>query len=152
MKVTVRGWARDMGEKEIGSFSVLMMDFSDSTTVYRDKPAMYIPDNYHGGITVAWFQSLKLTGEYRLEAQFSRHDVMKLYKCVFGSELQLKDVEQYGLTFSDEVVQTMLKKIKLTDLTLGQLVAMNAAAPADEPATVDKLVEGSNVKPFVRRV
>jgi hypothetical protein len=66
--------------------------------------------------------------------------------------IKLSLVEEYGLTFSPEVAKSILKTVKLTDLTVGDLVEMNSAAPADKPATAEKLIEHSNVKPFIRRI
>lgn len=149
MKISVRGWGRDMGTTTIANYSLLTTEYNDDEIAYRDKPVLY---RYLGGITVAWFQSLKLTGNYRMEVELTKDDVMRLFKRLFGSEIQLGLVEKYGLTFSPEVAKSILKTVKLTDLTVGDLVEMNSAAPADKPATAEKLVEHSNVKPFIRRI
>ena len=148
MKVTVRGWGRNMGSKEIGNHSILNMKYKTDGTAYRSEPVLY---SRPGNITVAWFQPLKLTGGYRMEVQLTRDDIGKLFKCMFGSELQQNVIEEWGLSFSPEVVKSILKTVKLTDVTLGDLMAMNSS-PSEEPATAEKLVESTNVKPFLRRV
>ena len=149
MKVSVRGWNRDMGETVIGQHSLLSVKYNEKGTVRRDTPSLY--ENYRRGITVAWFQELKLTGNYRMEVELSRDDIVKLFKVAFNGELRSFLIDEWKFTMSPELVREALKTIKLTDLTLGDLVAMNNA-PAEEPATAEKLVEPSNVTPFVRSV
>jgi hypothetical protein len=150
MQVTVRGWNRDMGETVIASHQLMDVEYTyDMTTAYCDKPVVYGPILQK--MTVAWFQSLRLTGNYRMEIEFTRDDVMTLFKHHFGSQLKSSLVEEYGLTFSPELVKSMLKTVKVTDLTLGELVAMSASTP-DQPATADKLVDSGNVRQFPRRV
>jgi hypothetical protein len=147
MKITVRGWGRDMGEKEIANHFLLTMQYKADGTVYRERPSLY---EGSGNITVAWFQPLKLTGDYRMEVQFSRTDIMKLFKCAFGSELSANLIEKYGLTFSEEVTKAILRTVKLSDLTLGDLAAMNAVPPSDQ--TAEAAEEPPKVTPFLRRV
>jgi hypothetical protein len=147
MKITVRGWGRDMGEKQIANHFLLTTEYKADGTVYRDTPILY---KGAGNIIVAWFQRLKLTGHYRMEVQLSPTDVMTLFKCLFGSELDVKLIERYGLTFSPEATKAILRTVKLSDLTLGDLAAMGAASP-EEPATADKLVESENVTALRRR-
>jgi hypothetical protein len=149
MKVSVRGWNRDMGETVIGQHSLLSVKYNEKGTVRRDTPSLY--ENYRRGVTVAWFQELKLTGNYRMEVELSRDDIVKLFKVAFNGELRSFLIDEWKFTMSPELVREALKTIKLADLTLGDLVAMNNA-PAEEPATAEKLVEPSNVTPFARSV
>jgi hypothetical protein len=151
MKITVRGWGRDMGETPIIDNNLFNFKHSEDGTVYRDTPVLYGISN---GVRMSWFQSLRLTGNYRMDVQLSRDEVVRLFKYAFGSELELHDVKRYGLTFSPELVKHILKAVKLTDLTLGDLVAMSSASPDDQPETAEKLVEptASNVRPFLRRI
>ncbi len=148
MKVTVRGWGRDMGEKVIASYYLPDVEYRSNGTAYRAKPVLY---EGPGNITVAWCQPLKLTGDYRMEVQLTPFDVMWLYKCLFGSELKLKHVERYGLTFSPDVVKSILKTVKLSDLTLGELVAMSATSQTEEAAATETVAAPTNVTPMLRR-
>ncbi|MFZ2159535.1 MAG: hypothetical protein WAV72_25910 [Bradyrhizobium sp.] len=147
VEVTVRGWARDMGPTKIASHFLPTVEYRQDGTAYRDKPVMYQAGS---GVTVAWYQPLRLTGNYRMEVNLTRYDVMRLFKATFGSELQQALVDRYGLTFSPDVVKSVLKTVKLTDLTLGDLVEMSAGSPSEQPVTAEKAVEVSNVKPFRR--
>jgi hypothetical protein len=138
-----------MGETVMGYHDLLFVKYNEKGTVRTDTPVLY--ENNHGGMTVAWFQELKLTGNYRMEVQLSRNDIVKLFKTAFDGELRSFLINEWKFTMSPELVKEALKTVKLTDLTLGDLLAMNNA-PAEEPATAEKLVEPSNVTPFVRRI
>ncbi len=151
MKITARGWGRDMGENVIGNPFLLSTEYRERGSLRWDETIIY-----RGGlgITVSWSQDLRLSGSYRMDVHFSPDDIMRLFKCYFGSELQKRPVERYGLTFSDEVVESMLSKVKLTDMTLGDLMkAMNADKAAGEPTASEEAAppETPNVTPFRRR-
>jgi hypothetical protein len=148
MKVSARGWGRDMGEKVLGNHFLLTMKLKTDGTTYRDEPVLY---KNPGTVEVAWFQTMKLTGDYRMEVEFTRNDIMKLFKCMFGSELQQNLIEEWGLTFSPEVTKAILRTVKLSDLTLGDLAAMNTAPQSEEPAATEKAAEPTKVTPFLRR-
>jgi hypothetical protein len=114
--------------------------------------------NGGGGVTVAWYQPLKLTGNYRMEVEFSYYDVKKLFGSTFGWVLNSSLIEEDGFTMSPEFVKAVLRTVKLTDLTLGDLVAMNSAPAADEKtaaeatATTEQAAKTpSNVEQFIRR-
>jgi hypothetical protein len=147
MEVTVRGWGRDMGEKQLGKHFLLTMQYRENgdSTVRRDTPALY--RSAGGTISVGWFKELRLTGDYWMKVELNRYDVMKLFKCMFGSELQKSLVEEWGLTFSPELVKSILKTVKLSDLTLGDLVEMNAPK-SDEAA---EPIEASESKADARQ-
>jgi hypothetical protein len=65
-------------------------------------------------------------------------------------------IERHGFTMSPEFIKAALRTVKLTDLTLGDLVAMNSAPAAEETTpgaeettTTEQATETpSNVKPF----
>ena len=138
-----------MGETIIGDHRLLLTKYNEKGTVRRDTPALY--ENYQRGITVAWFQELRLTGNYRMEVQLSRDDIVQLFKWAFDGELRSFLINDWKFTLSPELVKEALKTIKLTDLTLGDLIAMNNAS-AEKAATADNLIEQNNVTPFVRKV
>jgi hypothetical protein len=152
MKITVRGWNRDMGEKVIANHFLPVVKHSENGTAYRDHPVMY---NGGGGVTVAWYQQLKLTGNYRMEVNLSYYDVKRLFGSTFGWVLNSSLIEKDGFTMTPEFVKAVLRTVKLTDLTLGDLVAMNSTPAVEEttapeePTTKEQATEmPSNVKPF----
>lgn len=146
MKVTVQGWARDMGTKELASHDLSELRISDEW-IYTNAPTIF---RLHGEISVCWPQELKLTGNYRMQVQFSRSDVMRLFKSMFGSELSASLIEEYGFTISPQLKKAILRTVKLSHLTLGDLAAMIGSSSAEESATAEKLVEPTKVT-FLRR-
>src|SRR6266481_791517 len=109
MKVVVCGWNRDMGQTEIGNHDLLYTKYITDWPEYPREPVIY--KNPRNSISVAWFKQLKLTGNYRAEVEFTKSDIMRLFKCCFGSELQSELIKEYGLTFSPEVVKSVLKTV-----------------------------------------
>lgn len=86
MEISLRGWGRNMGTRKI-----LECDLSDmetrrdpSKSVYFHKPGLF---KSYGEVSVAWGEELHLTGRFRLQADFSRSDVVKMFKAMFGSEI-----------------------------------------------------------------
>jgi hypothetical protein len=149
MKITVRGWRRNMGEKEIANHYLPDIQYRDDGTVYRNKPVIY---DGGGNTTVAWYQPLRLTGDYRMDVQFSRSDVMKLFKCAFGSVLNERLFERYGLSVSPELRNAILRTVKLSDLTLGDLAAMNGEPENEKAENKEEVREPANVTSILRRV
>jgi hypothetical protein len=149
MKITVRGWGRDMGEKEIANHYLLDIQYKDNGTVYRSTPVIY---DRGGNTTVSWYQPLRFTGDYRMDVQFSRSDIMKLFKCAFGSVLNENLFERYGLSVSPELRNAILRTVKLSDLTLGDLAAMNAAPESEETESKPEVKEPAKVPSILRRV
>ncbi|MBY0531801.1 MAG: hypothetical protein K2P86_07500 [Xanthobacteraceae bacterium] len=151
MDISVRGWARDMGWKEILRHELVDAELSDDqnrTVSYNRPPKIF---KSYGGVSITWGRNLSLMGDYRIEAELSKSDVMHLFKLAFGSELKAKLLEQ-GFTASDDLKEAVLRTVKLSDVTLGDLAAMTSTKPDDQPATADKLIEASNVRPFTRRL
>jgi hypothetical protein len=141
MRISARGWNRDMGTKEIAKFSLSEIRPSDQPTrpVGHDRPGIFTAP---GRLFIAWFQTLSHMGNYRMEMELSADEVLALFKAKFGAELREWLVDREGFTISPELTKRALRTIKLTDVTLADLAAMSVA-PAEEPATAEKLVEGS---------
>jgi hypothetical protein len=147
MKVTVQGWRRDMGTKELASHDLSELRISDEW-VQTNVPTIF---RLQGELSVCWHQELKLTGNYRMQIQFSRSDVMRLFKSMFGSELSASLIEEHEFTISPQLKKAILRTVKLSDLTLGDVAAMIGSSSVEESATAEKLVEPTNVRPFPRR-
>jgi hypothetical protein len=137
VKVTVRGWNRDMGETVIANHFLPSVERSEDGAAWPEKAVLY---RGGGQFTVAWFQPLKLSGNYRMEVSVSYYDITSLFRSLCGGVLSASLIENEGFTVSPAFARAVLKTIKLTDLTLGDLVAMQSA-PAHGPATEEKLVE-----------
>ena len=149
MRITVRGWGRDMGEKELIKCDLTDVSVSEDTTVYRDKPpTIFAPLR---GIYISWYQKFQLMGSYRVDTFFSRAEVLRLFKAQFGTELHASLIERYGFTISDDLKKAVLKTVKLTDLTLGELAAMSATQDEESEKTEDS-AQPTKVTPFLRKV
>jgi hypothetical protein len=151
MKISVRGWSRDMGKKEIMSCELMDLKYSQNPnkTVYRDKDPLIFESGL--GVEVAWHQNLRFVGDYRMTVNFSRTDVVRLFKLVFGNELDASVLDRYGFTVSDDLKKAVLRTIKLSDVTIADLAAMSS--PTENTfATAETLAGAGNVRSFPRRV
>jgi len=123
-----------MGQTVIAAKELALAEYDQNGNIRSgdgNKPVLY---RGYGGIVVAWFQPLRLTGNYRMEVRLSTWDVIRLFKSCFGSEITQHMVKDYGLTFSPEVVKSMLKTVKLADLTLADLFAIQAEQEREQAA------------------
>lgn len=95
-----------------------------------------------------WVQSVRYTGDYRVEVNLTRSDIVRLFKASFGSELDVNLLEDHGFTVSPELQKSVIGKIRLADLTIGDLAGLSS------PSTKDAGSEETpaTVKPFLRRV
>jgi hypothetical protein len=148
MKITARGWSRDMGTKVIAEYNLNDVEVSrdQQRSIRRNKPGIFTG---FGKIVIAWFQQLRHMGDYRMEIEFSNEDVLRLFKSRFGTELREWLVDDEGFTISPELTKRALRTVKLSQVTLADLAAMNINAT--EGPTADTLVEGGNVTTLRRR-
>jgi hypothetical protein len=90
-----------------------------------------------------------MTGDYRVKLQLTDLDVIRLFRASYGTELDVDLLEKHEFTISEKLQNAILSKIKLTDLTLGQLLKMHEANK-EQPPTADKLRSGTNITLFKR--
>jgi hypothetical protein len=150
MEISMRGWGRNMGTRKIADYDLSEMTVSrdPQKIVYFGKSGLF---KSYGEVSVAWGQKLHFTGDYRVQVDFSRSDVVKLFKTMFGSEITIDLLEEYGFTVSPDLKKKLLGEIKLADLTIGELAGLGLASKKEEP-TVDEDTPAT-VKPlFPRRV
>lgn len=149
MEITMRGWNRNMGTRKIANHDLSEMRVSrdPSKGVYFNQPGLF---KSYGEVSVAWGQEFHLTGNFRVQVDFTRSDVAKLFKTMFGSELDAETLEEYGFTLSPDLKKKLLSEIKLADLTIGDLAGLGLASKKDGP----KADEGApaTVKPLIRRI
>jgi hypothetical protein len=143
MKLKARGWGRNMGIKTIADIdlSELGVRRESNKPVGFNRPGIFDVD---GEISVAWHKTLHLGGDYRMQVDFSYDEVAKMFRAAFGSKLTPEILEKCGLTLSDQLQKLALSKVKVTDLTLGDLAKL--VTPAEEVS-----VEPPAVVPFRRR-
>lgn len=150
MHIWARGWGRNMGKKEIAELNLPDLEVSrdQSKAIYSSKPGLFRTVT---SVCVAWYQRLHFTGDYRVEVEFSRADILRLFKARFGTELDDWLIDEEGFTVSPDLTKRILRTVKLSDVTLGDLAAMNAESSDEKPATAEKLVESGNVT-ILRRI
>ncbi len=138
MDIKLRGWNRDMGTHTIASHDLDGFRISDDPkkTINRSSPGLF---RSYGEVSVAWQQTLRFTGDYRMQIDFSQDDIIKLMKASYGRELDV-DLLDKGFVVSDALKKKILSEIKWTELTLGDLIGNPQAAP-----------QTGTVRPFRRR-
>jgi hypothetical protein len=146
MKIEVRGWSRDMGTKELMECDLSETELSDDEqrSVSRNsRPTIFIERLlrrlYISRLHIAWHQKFQLMGNYRAEISMTRGDVLRLFKAMYGAELRAYHIEDLGFTISEDLKKAVLKTVKLTDLTLGELASMTAQDAEAKPVQDDKL-------------
>ena len=150
MKISVHGWGRNMGTDVLAEINLKDLEISDDMNgaVSRGRPKMFL--RLYTDTLVAWCQKLRHMGEYYFAVELSDDDILHLYKSKFGTELTCWELDSGGFTVSPELAKRILSTIKLTDITLGQLMEMNSASKED--ATADTLIAKSpNVTRLSRR-
>lgn len=141
MEITVRGWSRNMGARTIADYDLSAMRISNDAqkTVYFDRPGLF---KSHGEVSVAWGCGLHLTGDYRVQVSFTRSDVIKLFKAMFGSVLDTTLLDEYGFAITPDLQKRLISQIKLADLTIGDLAGLGSSQEKREvkdeeiPATI----------------
>jgi hypothetical protein len=149
MKITLRGWSRDMGTKEVVDLS--LSDVGDSEdgnrSIRRDRPGIFTAP---GRTFIAWFQRLQHMGKYRMEIELTNDDIIRLFKIKFGTELREWLVDREGFTFSPELTKRALRTVKLSEVTLADLAALTVA-PSEESEGQDTTAkEGASTPPRLR--
>lgn len=149
MEISMRGWRRNMGTTKIADHDLSEMTLSKDPqkSVYFGRVGLF---KSIGEVSVAWGEKLHFTGDYRIQVDFTRSDVAKLFKSMFGSELDVSLLEEYGFTVSPDLKKKLLGEIKLADLTIGDLAGLGLASKQEEPVA-DEETPGT-VKPLFRRV
>jgi hypothetical protein len=143
MEISMRGWRRDMGTHRVANHNLLDFPISDDPrkSIRWGAAGLF---RSHGEVSVAWGQTLKCTGDYRMQIDFSQNDIFKLMKASYGRELDV-DLLDKGFTISEALKKKILSEIKLADLTIGDLAKLGAAS--SEPTTS----ETATIRPFPRR-
>jgi hypothetical protein len=146
MDITLRGWNRDMGKTLVADHDLAEMRVSrdPNKTIGWDRPGLF---KSFGEVSVAWKQKLHKTGNFRMQVNFTRSDAAKIFKAMFGSELDAEVLEQYGFTLSDDVKKKVLGEIKLADLTIGELAGLSVPS---KPAQTETEPTPATVRPFRR--
>jgi hypothetical protein len=150
MKMTARGWSRNMGVNVLGDIPVAEMSLNRDQNQRLSWNSHAIFSSWPN-VEVHWTQDIRMTGSYRMQLYFTRADIVRLLKATMGTELPVELIEEYGFTVSPELSRAILSNVKLTDITVGDLVKMTDGASKEEPVT-EKPAEPETKRPFLRRV
>jgi hypothetical protein len=141
MKVTARGWGRNMGDNVIADVDLAeasvsrdpnrRISFDKDPTVFRTGE----------GVNIDWGKRVNLGGRYRWEVELTTDEIIYLFRMKVGAVLDVDLLEHHGFSVSEELQKKMLSSIKLADLTIGDLAKLGAAAPSEqpEPAPIPKI-------------
>ena len=146
MKVSLRGWNRDMGKNALTDVDLTeIRPLRDtSKTVSWDGVSIF---KGFGEIGIHWRQKMSYTGNYRMEVNFDTSEIVHLFKAWNGTVLDVDLIDDHGFTVSDELRKRLLGEIKLADLTIGDLAGI-ASKKEDKP----KEPETGTLRRFPRRV
>jgi hypothetical protein len=59
-----------------------------------------------------------------MELELTHWDIARLFKSAFANELTPETIRKYGFKVSPELEKAALGKVKIADLTVGELLAM----------------------------
>lgn len=130
-----------MGTDVLADLDLKEVEITDDPNgwVWRDRPRIF--KRRGENIFLSWCQKLRHMGDYRVTLEFSDGDILRLYKARLGTELTCWELDHGGFTVSPDLVKRVLSTVKLTDVTLGQLMEMSS--DFKNAATADKLIERS---------
>jgi hypothetical protein len=130
MRVTARGWGRNMGRTVLADFELsdLVLNRDQNQTLWWGRPSLFWTAT---NTEVHWTAEMRMGGKYRLEIEFSELDVVRLFRGRYGTVLDVDLLDKYGLTVSEELKKRILGSVKFADLTVADLVGMNSK-PSDE--------------------
>jgi hypothetical protein len=143
MKIKARGWRRNMGTTDLADFDLADRPIrqEENKPVNWNMPGLF---STGGEVSIAWGKKMHLGGDYRMQIDFSHDEVAQMFRAAFGSQVTADILEKCGLTLSPELQKSALAKVKVADLTLGDLAKMvthEKEEPTQKPAVV----------PFIRR-
>jgi hypothetical protein len=143
MKINARGWGRNMGNTDLADFDLTDRPIrrEENKPVKWNDPGLF---STGGEVSIAWGKTMHLGGDYRVQIDFSHDEVAQMFKAAFGSQITADVLEKCGLTLSPELRKSALSKVKVADLTLGDLAKM-VTPEMEEPKEMPAVV------PFIRR-
>jgi hypothetical protein len=126
MKIQARGLRRDVGWNLIGD---------------QDLNCGFMDGGNGDTIQITWSNYLRLGGDYWVRTEVTPSDVVEMFKQMFGSELDINLLDKHGFTISDDLKSRALRTLKLENITLGDLAALqrNTEAPAIEAPPTKRL-------------
>lgn len=150
MKVTARGWARNMGDTIIADVDLTeaaVRRDPDRNIRFGADPVVF--KKPLGDVSIDWATRVTMGGKYRFEIQLSTDEIIRLFKLKLGSKLDVDLLDDHGFSVSDDLKKRMIGSIKLADLTIGDLAKLTSTPSAEEEA--EAVSSPATVTPFRRR-
>jgi hypothetical protein len=148
MRIFVRGWRRDQGEKEIMDAPLVdaanMPEAEEDHTYSMGKTYLRVTKTYFGGpdpkVLVSAGAKLNLGGRYLVRVELSRKEIAELFYLTYGGDIVrmfasfIEDEErQKRHEFAERMAQ-MIKDREARKLRLAQQEqGTSAGAGADQP-------------------
>jgi hypothetical protein len=90
-----------------------------------------------------------------MELELTHWDIARLFKSAFANELTPETIRKYGFKVSPELEKAALGKVKIADLTVGELLAMiqgfrKITHGFNGPRVCRRRIESESLKPSVR--
>jgi hypothetical protein len=81
MRITVRGWGRDQGEKEIMNAALGDAETGPTDSFSRDITYLWVdyPESYRTKARVSRSAELRLGGTYLLQVELSKEEIAQLF-------------------------------------------------------------------------
>jgi hypothetical protein len=119
MKITLRGWSRDMGKHPLIEWDLSSIEEANHDPEHWtpcDPTIFQQPTE----LLIQWQQELRYVGNYRMRIQLSDDDILRLFRTRFGTKLKLSLVEK-GFEVSPELTKHIFRTVKLSEVTLDDL-------------------------------
>lgn len=89
MRITVRGWGRDQGEKEIMNAALENAETDPSDRYTRGKTYLAVdyPKSRRSTVRVSTSTELHLGGNYLLHIELSRNEIARLFYETHGNDI-----------------------------------------------------------------
>jgi hypothetical protein len=135
MRITATGWNRDMGPNVIGDIDLGQVKPTEDHTARFDFDGAGFYITRWSLADIYWGKNLRLTGDYKVRTEFSRTDVLRLFRAMDGGLLTGDLVSNHGFVVYDDLKGKILKETKLvdflrskgvelSDVTLGDLIEL----------------------------
>ena len=149
MRVTARGWSRNMGDNVIADIDLTEAAVTRDPTrriTFGNEPTVFRTGD---GVSIDWGKRVNMGGKYRWEVELTTDEIIRLFRVKVGSELDVGLLEQHGFTVSEDLQKKILGGIKLADLTIGDLARLGAASSPEASESTSQPVP---ITPFRRRI
>lgn len=121
MKITATGWRRNMGPNNLGSIDIATAQVEPADSRWpRSVPSIRAEGD---GLTIGWSKSLRLSGDYEIVMEFSKQEVARLFRLIFGDELTEELLKEAGLSIASMRPSGPELHGAIRDMTIGEFMS-----------------------------